>query len=76
MLSLFRASNISFPGEKVMDEAKTFTTEYLNQVLTGQAVTDVDQSLLREVSYKHFSSTSGIVCTLLASAIFLDFFML
>nr|ACN40827.1 unknown [Picea sitchensis] len=51
MLSLFRASNISFPGEKVMDEAKIFTTEYLNQVLTGQAVTDVDQSLLREVKY-------------------------
>ena len=53
MLSLFRASNISFPGEKVMDEAKTFTTDYLNQVLTGQDVT-VDQSLLREVNNKLF----------------------
>lgn len=51
MLSLFRASNISFPGEKVMDEAKTFTREYLNRVLTGQDVTEVDQSLLVEVKY-------------------------
>ena len=25
-----RASNISFPGEKVLQEAKIFTTEYLN----------------------------------------------
>lgn len=48
MLSLFRASNISFPGEKVMDEAKTFATEYLNKVLTGQTVTE---SLSREVKY-------------------------
>jgi hypothetical protein len=51
MLSLFRASNISFSGEKVLDEAKTLTREYLNQVLTGEAVTDVDQSLLSEVKY-------------------------
>jgi hypothetical protein len=50
MLTLFRASEMSFPGEKVMDEAKAFTTEYLTKVLTGVDVTDVDQSLLREVS--------------------------
>lgn len=52
MLSLLRASEISFPGEKVMEEAKAFTREYLNQVLAGRGdVTDVDQSLLREVKY-------------------------
>lgn len=51
MLSLFRASSISFPGEKVMDEAKAFTTASLNQFLTGRDVSDVDQSLLREVKY-------------------------
>nr|Q675L0.1 RecName: Full=Longifolene synthase; Short=PaTPS-Lon [Picea abies]AAS47695.1 longifolene synthase [Picea abies] len=51
MLTLFRASEISFPGEKVMDEAKAFTTEYLTKVLTGVDVTDVNQSLLREVKY-------------------------
>jgi len=51
MLTLFRASEISFPGEKVMDEAKAFTTEYLNQVLIGAKVTDIDQSLFREVKY-------------------------
>jgi len=51
MLTLFRASEISFPGEKVMDEAKAFTTEYLNKVLIGAKVTDIDQSLLREVKY-------------------------
>lgn len=50
MLSLLRASDISFPGEKVMQEANAFTREYLNQVLAGRGeVTDVDQSLLEEV---------------------------
>ena len=73
MLSLFRASNISFPGEKVMDEAKTFTREYLNQVLTGEAVTDVDQSLLSEVSCKQFFK---LMRTLLASAKVLFYCML
>jgi hypothetical protein len=35
-----------------MEEAKTFTREYLSQVLAGQGyVTDVGQSLLREVKY-------------------------
>jgi len=54
MLSLLRASEISFPGEKVMEEAKAFTREYLNQVLAGHGdVTDVDQSLLREVNSNH-----------------------
>jgi hypothetical protein len=52
MLSLLRASEISFPGENVMEEAKTFTREYLNQLLAGRGdVTDVDESLLREVKY-------------------------
>jgi hypothetical protein len=51
MLSLLRASSISFPGEKVMDEAKAFATDYLNRFLTGRSVTDVEQSLLREVKY-------------------------
>nr|ACN40929.1 unknown [Picea sitchensis] len=52
MLSLLRASEISFPGEKVMQEAKVFTREYLTLVLAGRGdVTDVDQSLLREVKY-------------------------
>ena len=54
MLSLLRASEISFPGENVMEEAKTFTREYLNQVLAGRGdVTDVAESLLREVNSKH-----------------------
>lgn len=51
MLSLLRASSISFPGEKLMDEAKSFATDYLNQILTGGDFTDVDQSFLREVKY-------------------------
>jgi len=51
MLSLLRASEISFPGEKVMEEAKAFTREYLNQVLAARGeITVVDQSLLEEVS--------------------------
>lgn len=52
MLSLLRASEISFPGEKVMEEAKAFTREYLNQVLAACGeVTGVDESLLEEVKY-------------------------
>lgn len=52
MLSLLRASDISFPGEKVMEEANSFTKEYLNQVLDGRVdLTDVDQSLSKEVKY-------------------------
>ena len=51
MLSLFQASNISFPGEKVIDEAKAFTTNYLREVL-GRDVIDIDQSFLRKVNNK------------------------
>eukprot|EP00253_Pinus_taeda_P001331 PITA_01331 len=51
MVSLLRASNISFPGEKVMDEATAFTTDYLNKVLLEREATDVDQSLFSEVKY-------------------------
>ena len=51
MLSLFQASNISFPKEKVMDEAQAFTTDYLREVL-GRDVIDIDQSLLRKVNNK------------------------
>jgi len=54
MLLLLRASDISFLGEKVMEEANVFTREYLNQVLAGRGdVTDVDQSLVEEVDSKH-----------------------
>ena len=50
MLLLLRALEITFPGEKVMEEAKASTREYLNQVLAGRGdVTNVDQSLLEEV---------------------------
>ena len=59
MLSLLRASEISFPGEKVMEEANAFTKQYLNQVLGGLGdVTDVDQCLLREVNSDTFSRSS------------------
>ena len=51
MLSLFQASNISFPGEKVMDEAKAFTRDYLREVLERDVI-DIDQSLLRKVNNK------------------------
>ena len=63
MLSLLRASEISFPGEKVMEEAKEFTKQYLNQVLGGLGdVTDVDQCLLREVNTGHFFKILGGEC--------------
>ena len=51
MLSLFQASNISFPGEKVLDEANAFTTNYLRELL-GRDVIDIDQILLRKVNNK------------------------
>jgi len=53
MLSLLRASDISFPGENVMAEAKTFSTNYLKQVLAGREATNVDQILLGEVNSRH-----------------------
>ena len=59
MLSLLRSSHISFPREKVMEEANAFMKEYLNQVLGGLGdVTDVDQCLLREVNSDTFSRSS------------------
>ena len=33
MLSLYRASQLEFPGENILDEAKSFTTEYLRKAL-------------------------------------------
>jgi len=33
MLSLYRASQLAFPGENILDEAKSFTTKYLREAL-------------------------------------------
>jgi len=33
MLTLYRASQLAFPGENILDEAKSFTTKYLRETL-------------------------------------------
>jgi len=33
MLSLYRASQLAFPGENILDEAKSFTSKYLRAAL-------------------------------------------
>jgi HPt (histidine-containing phosphotransfer) domain-containing protein len=33
MLSLYRASQLAFPGENILDEAKSFTSKYLKEAL-------------------------------------------
>lgn len=33
MLSLYRASQLAFPGETILDEARDFATKYLREAL-------------------------------------------
>ena len=33
MLSLYRASQLAFPGENILDEAKSFTSTHLKEAL-------------------------------------------
>nr|QHZ00915.1 terpene synthase12 [Taiwania cryptomerioides] len=59
MLSLLRCSNVAFPGEIVMKEAKVFSSVYLKQIL--EKSDDIyNKSLLKEVEYEllyEFSQT-------------------
>nr|AFJ73570.1 2-methyl-3-buten-2-ol synthase [Pinus pseudostrobus var. estevezii] len=47
VLNLFRASQIAFPGEKVMEEAEVFSTIYLKEAILKLPVC----GLSREISY-------------------------
>ncbi|GLJ09968.1 hypothetical protein SUGI_0119290 [Cryptomeria japonica] len=47
IINLFRASLIAFPNEKVMDEAKSFSTKYLKQALQNID----DSNLSREIEF-------------------------
>nr|BAF43701.1 putative sesquiterpene synthase [Cycas taitungensis] len=54
MLSLYRASQIAFPGEDVLDEAKSFTTTYLTKALQNSEACRMrndKQNLGHEVKY-------------------------
>ncbi|KAH9320138.1 hypothetical protein KI387_021907, partial [Taxus chinensis] len=51
MLSLYRASEISFPGEKIMREAKSFASRYLQQALERRKELTNTTQLLAEVEY-------------------------
>ncbi|GLJ05582.1 hypothetical protein SUGI_0020720 [Cryptomeria japonica] len=48
ILNLFRASHIAFPGEKILDEAKQFSTTYLNQAMQNSGISS---NLLQEISF-------------------------
>ncbi|GLJ05579.1 hypothetical protein SUGI_0020660 [Cryptomeria japonica] len=48
ILNLFRASHIAFPGEKILDEAKQFSTTYLSQAIQKSGISC---NLLQEISF-------------------------
>ncbi|GLJ05653.1 hypothetical protein SUGI_0022320 [Cryptomeria japonica] len=48
ILNLHRASYIAFPGEKILDEAKEFSTTYLSEALHK---TGISSNLLHEISF-------------------------
>ncbi|XP_059072438.1 alpha pinene synthase, chloroplastic-like [Cryptomeria japonica] len=48
ILNLFRASHIAFRGEKILDEAKEFSTTYLNQAMEKSGISS---NLLQEISF-------------------------
>eukprot|EP01018_Ginkgo_biloba_P004092 Gb_24809 [translate_table: standard] len=51
MLSLYRASELAFPGENVMDEARIFTTKYLRGALTSISDWNNNRNLGQEIKY-------------------------
>lgn len=51
MVNLLRASNLAFPGETVMEDAKAFSSAYLKQVLEKSGDIN-DKSFLKEVGSK------------------------
>uniref|UniRef100_A0A0G7ZNV0 Putative terpene synthase, PgTPS10 n=1 Tax=Picea glauca TaxID=3330 RepID=A0A0G7ZNV0_PICGL len=54
MLSLYRASQLAFPGENILDEAKSFTSKYLKEALEkSETFTSWNnkQNLSEEIKY-------------------------
>nr|ADX42737.1 (E)-beta-farnesene synthase 1 [Pseudotsuga menziesii] len=54
MLSLYRASQLAFPGENILDEAKSFTSKYLKEALEKRETYSAwnnKQSLSEEIKY-------------------------
>nr|Q948Z0.1 RecName: Full=Camphene synthase, chloroplastic; AltName: Full=(-)-(1S,4R)-camphene synthase; AltName: Full=Agg-cam; Flags: Precursor [Abies grandis]AAB70707.1 (-)-camphene synthase [Abies grandis] len=49
VLNLFRASLVAFPGEKVMDEAETFSTKYLREALQKIPASSILSLEIRDV---------------------------
>ncbi|GLJ34131.1 hypothetical protein SUGI_0686020 [Cryptomeria japonica] len=56
VLSLYRAAEISFPGETIMEQAKSFASRYLEQTLAESHNIREKSQLLTEVEY--FKNTS------------------
>lgn len=56
MLNLLRASSVAYPGETVMEEAKVFSTVYLNKFL--EKIGDIyKKNFLKEVmNFKYFQN--------------------
>ena len=54
MLSLYRASQLAFPGESILDEARDFATKYLREALQKREIFTAwnnKQNLSHEVNY-------------------------
>jgi ent-copalyl diphosphate synthase len=52
MLGLYRASQLAFPGESILDEAKIFATKYLREDLEKSETFspwNIEQNLTQEV---------------------------
>lgn len=54
MLNLYKASEVAFPGENILDEAKGYATKYLREALTRNetfSAWNCKQNLSREIEY-------------------------
>jgi hypothetical protein len=53
IVNLYRDSLIAFPGEKVMEEAKIFSTKYLKEALQKIQVSNLSQEV-RTINITYF----------------------
>ena len=75
MLSLYRASQVMFPGETILEEVKTFSGEYLDKRKENGRICDhniVMKDLHGEVARKLIFRSKSAILKLLGVSIFLQ----
>ena len=55
ILNLFRASDLALPGEKIMDEARLFSSQYLREYLNTKNIL-CNEKIAKEVCKFFFSN--------------------